>query len=106
MKGGSDTSVTLEVGITATMDTRLSELRSASGINFAASDERKRLEISSAMEHTQAATVANGLEGLATPCLVLDVERMERNIARLRAPVVRGGSDKVEAEWPRFGGWQ
>jgi D-serine deaminase-like pyridoxal phosphate-dependent protein len=58
------------------------------------------------MEHTQAATVANSLEGLAAPCLVLDVERMERNIARLRAPVVRGGLDRVEAEWPRFGGWK
>lgn len=92
--------------MTATTAARLSELRSASGTDFAAGDERTRLEISSAMEHTQAATVANGLEGLATPCLVIDVERMERKIARLRAPVVRGGSDKVEAEWPRFGGWK
>jgi hypothetical protein len=31
MKSGSDTSVTLEVGMTATMDTKLSELRAASG---------------------------------------------------------------------------
>jgi hypothetical protein len=82
MKGDSDTSVTLEVGMTATMDARLPELRSASGTKFAASDERNKLETSSAMEHTQAATVPNGLEGL------------------------RVGSDKVEAEWPRFGGWQ
>jgi hypothetical protein len=31
MKSGSDTSVTLEVGMTATMDTKLSELPAASG---------------------------------------------------------------------------
>ncbi|WP_281375236.1 hypothetical protein [Pseudaquabacterium terrae] len=31
MKGGSDTSVTLEVGMTATMDTKTSERRAASG---------------------------------------------------------------------------
>jgi len=71
--------------MTATMGTTLSELRSASGTNFAASDERKKLDVSSAMEHTQAATVADSLQDLATPCLVLDVERMERNITRLRA---------------------
>jgi hypothetical protein len=31
MKSGSDTSATLEVGMAATMDTKLSELRAASG---------------------------------------------------------------------------
>lgn len=36
-------------------------------------------------EHTQAETIASTLEELATPCLVLDADRMERNIARLRA---------------------
>ena len=32
----------------------------------------------------QAAEIAKTLEDLATPCLVLDADRMERNIARLR----------------------
>jgi hypothetical protein len=26
-------------------------------------------------------------------------------VRALRPDLVRGGSDKVEAEWPRFGGW-
>jgi D-serine deaminase-like pyridoxal phosphate-dependent protein len=34
---------------------------------------------------TQAETIGSTLEALATPCLVLDADRMERNIARLRA---------------------
>lgn len=33
----------------------------------------------------QAEEIATTLEDLATPCLILDAERMERNIARLRA---------------------
>ena len=37
------------------------------------------------MEHTQTQEIANTLGDLATPCLVLDADRMERNIARLRA---------------------
>jgi D-serine deaminase-like pyridoxal phosphate-dependent protein len=36
------------------------------------------------MEQAQAAEIAKTLEDLATPCLVLDADRMERNIARLR----------------------
>ena len=118
------------------------------------------------MEQPQAEEVATSLGELATPCLILDADRMERNIARLRARldglgvalrphlktaksvdvarrvmtspagpatvptlreaaqfaaarvrditsaqhrgyhVVRGSSDRVEAEWLRFGGWQ
>lgn len=38
-----------------------------------------------AMEHTQTESRASTLENLATPCLVLDADRMERNIARLRS---------------------
>jgi len=37
------------------------------------------------MEHTPTDKAATTLEDLATPCLVLDADRMERNIARLRA---------------------
>lgn len=37
-----------------------------------------------AMEHKQTETRAPTLENLATPCLILDADRMERNIARLR----------------------
>lgn len=36
------------------------------------------------MEHKQTETRAPTLENLATPCLILDADRMERNIARLR----------------------
>jgi D-serine deaminase-like pyridoxal phosphate-dependent protein len=36
------------------------------------------------MEHTQTDMTATTLKALATPCLVLDADRMERNIARLR----------------------
>jgi len=36
------------------------------------------------MEHTQTAMTATRLKNLATPCLVLDADRMERNITRLR----------------------
>jgi hypothetical protein len=44
---------------------------------------------------------------MATPCLVLDADRMERNIARLRSRLDGlGSSSRVEAEWSRFGGWQ
>lgn len=38
-----------------------------------------------AMKQAQAEPIATTLEDLATPCLVLDAERMERNIARLKA---------------------
>ena len=103
------------------------------------------------MKQAQAEQIATTLAELATPCLVLDAERMERNIARLKARldglgvalrphlktsksvdvarrvmtsrilpnhacatgaqhrvyhVVRGASVNVEAQWPRFGGWQ
>jgi len=37
------------------------------------------------MGHAQAAKTATTLGELATPCLILDADRMERNIARLRA---------------------
>jgi D-serine deaminase-like pyridoxal phosphate-dependent protein len=43
------------------------------------------------VEQAQAEKIATTLEDLATPCLVLDVERMERNIARLRAKLDRLG---------------
>ncbi|TFZ05641.1 DSD1 family PLP-dependent enzyme [Ramlibacter henchirensis] len=36
------------------------------------------------MEHTAVEGIAATLEDLATPCLVLDADRMDRNIARLR----------------------
>ena len=37
------------------------------------------------MEHKQTPEIASTLGELATPCLLLDADRMERNIARLRA---------------------
>ena len=37
------------------------------------------------IEHAHAEKFATTLEDLATPCLILDANRMERNIARLRA---------------------
>ena len=37
------------------------------------------------MEKAQAEQISTTLEDLATPCLVLDADRMERNIARLKA---------------------
>ena len=37
------------------------------------------------MKQAQAEEIATTLAELATPCLVLDAERMERNIARLKA---------------------
>ena len=37
------------------------------------------------MKQAQAEQTATTLGDLATPCLVLDAERMERNIARLKA---------------------
>jgi D-serine deaminase-like pyridoxal phosphate-dependent protein len=37
------------------------------------------------MEKAQAEEIATTLDNLATPCLVLDADRMERNIARLKA---------------------
>jgi len=37
------------------------------------------------MEHAQTGKIATTLADLATPCLILDADRMERNIARLRA---------------------
>jgi ribosomal protein S18 acetylase RimI-like enzyme len=45
--------------MTETMDTRTSEPRSASGTASAASNERKRLDIDSAMEHTRTDVTAN-----------------------------------------------
>ena len=44
-----------------------------------------------AMEQAQAEQIATTLADLATPCLVLDAERMERNIARLKARLDRLG---------------
>jgi D-serine deaminase-like pyridoxal phosphate-dependent protein len=44
----------------------------------------KTLSSATLMEHAQAENIATTLGDLATPCLVLDADRMERNIARLR----------------------
>src|SRR5688572_24788528 len=44
-----------------------------------------------AMKQAQAEQIATTLGELATPCLVLDAERMERNIARLKARLDRLG---------------
>ena len=44
-----------------------------------------------AMKQAQAEQIATTLAELATPCLVLDAERMERNIARLKARLDRLG---------------
>ncbi|MEO8061022.1 MAG: DSD1 family PLP-dependent enzyme, partial [Burkholderiales bacterium] len=43
------------------------------------------------MRQEQAEQTATTLGDLATPCLVLDAERMERNIARLKARLDRLG---------------
>ena len=42
-------------------------------------------------DHAQAERKAPTLEELATPCLILDADRMERNITRLRARLDRLG---------------
>lgn len=89
--------------MTATRDTKLSELRCESG-DFAASDERKRREISSDMEHAPAATMANGLEGLATTCPVLDVARL---VPFTRAHLPGGLKLSQEMGWPyRLEDWE
>ncbi len=46
---------------------------------------------SSLMERAQVAEDTATLEDLATPCLILDADRMDRNIARLRARLERLG---------------
>jgi D-serine deaminase-like pyridoxal phosphate-dependent protein len=45
----------------------------------------KTLGNATSVEKAQAEEIATTLEELATPCLVLDADRMERNIARLKA---------------------
>ena len=86
--------------MTATMDATLAELRSASGTNFASSDERNRLEISSAKEHTQA---ARRLAMNDTAAQVLD-SRLQRDEVKLvrftRAHLAGGLKLSQEMGWP------
>jgi GNAT superfamily N-acetyltransferase len=93
--------------MTATMDTRLCELRSASGTDFAASDERTRLDISSAMEHIQA---ARRLAMNDTGAPVLD-SRLQRGEVKLvpftRAHLAGGLKLSQEMGWPyRLEDWE